>query len=77
MILKTYITWPIRREFIRNTLTRKPNYKKKTIGNIYLNNECLKHKLTPNYANMKIKDTSTNRAAKKKNNNNNNNCYKY
>ena len=30
----------------------------KTIGNIYFNKECLKHKLTPTYAKIKIKDTN-------------------
>ena len=28
----------------------------KTIANIYFNKECLKHKLTPTYAKIKIKD---------------------
>ena len=35
----------------------------KTIANIYFNKECLKHKLTPTYAKIKIKDT--NKAATK------------
>ena len=30
----------------------------KTIANIYFNKECLKHKLTPTYAKIKIKDTN-------------------
>ena len=37
----------------------------KTIANIYFNKECLKHKLTPTYAKIKIKDT--NKAATKTN----------
>ena len=28
----------------------------KTIANVYFNKECLKHKLTPTYAKIKIKD---------------------
>ena len=35
----------------------------KTIANIYFNKECLKHKLTPTNAKIKIKDT--NKAATK------------
>ena len=30
----------------------------KTISNIHVNKECLKHKLTPTYAKIKIKDTN-------------------
>ena len=30
----------------------------KTLANIYFNKECLKHKLTPTYAKIKIKDTN-------------------
>ena len=38
----------------------------KTIANIHFNKKCLKHKLTPKYAKIKIKDT--NKAVTKQNN---------
>ena len=39
----------------------------KTVANINFNKECLKHKLTPTYAKINIKDT--NKAVQKQKNN--------
>ena len=47
----------------------------KTIANIYFNKECLKHKLTPTYAKIKIKDT--NKAATKTKEQSSHRCMKH